>query len=325
MKKLLVLLALLFAFSYAQTALAQQYVQSTTLTSAAVATNYGLMQQNATVVTHVLTWTAVPGTGSVASCTIQLQSAPDGVTWSSLGLAQTCTTSGSYGVSGGFTYIRFITTAATLTGNATVQINYFGYTVSQSTADSIYNVPLGSCGMSVPTTGVFAANPASSGTYVGPAVVRAAANEVVLQATTTAAASAVVLDCDITVPTRSSTGKGAIVTGYQLWYAIQTTALTSITAPVVNTTTFPVSAGAAAGVVAAAGGALTGNPLAASLILTTSASGACQSVNELFATPVVLGTLNQKLTTTWVFNQTAASAEVIQFCGAQVFYVNTPQ
>ena len=325
MRKLLVLLTLLASFTIARTANAQQFVQSTTLVAGVGATNYGLMAQNSTVVTHVLTWTATPGTGTIPTCTIQLQSAPDGVTWSSLGTAQTCTSSGSYGVAGGFTYIRFITTAASLTGNATVQINYFGYTVSQSTADSVYNVPLGSCGLSVPTTGVWAAGPASAGTYVGPLVVRAAAGEPVLQGTTTGAASAIVLDCDLTVPSRSTAGKGALVTGYQLWYAVQTTALTSITAPLVNTVTFPVSGGTAAGVVAAVGGALTGNPIFASLVLTTSVSGACQSANVSFATPVALSTLNQKLTTTWVFNQAAAASEIFQFCGAQVFYVNTPQ
>jgi hypothetical protein len=61
MKKLLVLLVLLLAFG--SVANAQQFIQSQTLTSTAAATNYGAMQQNSNVVTHVLTWTAAAGTG----------------------------------------------------------------------------------------------------------------------------------------------------------------------------------------------------------------------------------------------------------------------
>jgi hypothetical protein len=200
---------------------------------------------------------------------------------------------------------------------------YLGYTNQQSIADGIFNVPLGSCGLSVPTTGVWAAGPASAGTYVGPLVVRAAAGEPVLQGTTTGAASAIVLDCDLTPPSRTTAGKSTIVTGYQLWYAVQTTALTSITAPVVSVVTFPVSGGTAAGVVTTPAGVITLNP--ASPILTTSAAGACQSQNASFATPVILSALNQKLTTTWVFNQTGANSEIFQFCGAQVFYASVTQ
>lgn len=321
MKRFFTLLVLLFCCaSYAN---AQQFIQSQTLTNTAVATNYGLMQQNSNIVTHVLTWTAAAGTGAISSCTLQLQSSPDAVSWSSLGLAQTCTTSGSYATTGAFTYVRITTTAATLTGNATLTFNYFGYTTQQSVADGIYNVPLGSCGLSVPTTGVWAAGPASAGTYVGPLVVRAAAGEIVLQGTTTGAASAIVLDCDLTPPSRTTVGKATIVTGYQLWYAVQTTALTSITSPVVSVVTFPVTGGTAAGVVTTPAGVITLNPV--SPILTTSASGACQSQNATFATPVILSALNQKLTTTWVFNQTAAASEIFQLCGMQVFYAAMTQ
>lgn len=321
MKKLLVVLSLLLCCaSYAN---AQQFVQSQTLTNTATATNYGLMQQNSNVVTHVLNWVAAAGTGAISSCTLQLQSSTDGAVWSSLGTAQTCTTTGSYAVTGAFTYVRVTTTAATLTGNATLQFNYFGYTVQQSIPDAMYDVPLGACGLSVPTTGVWAAGPASAGTYVGPLVVRAAAGEPVLQGTTTGAASAIVLDCDITPPSRTAVGKPTFVTGYQLWYAVQTTALTSITAPVVSLITFPVSGGTAAGVVTNPAGVITLNPVAP--VLTTSASGACQSQNALFATPVTLSALNQKLTTTWVFNQTAAASEIFQLCGMQVFYATVVQ
>jgi hypothetical protein len=75
--------------------------------------------------------------------------------------------------------------------------------------------------------------------------------------------------------------------------------------------------------VAASGGVQTLTP--ASPTLTTSASGACQSQNVSFGTPSVLNTLNQKLDTTWVFNQTAAASEIFQLCGAQVFYVSVTQ
>ena len=299
---------------------AQQFVQQSAVPLTATGVS-GPVLENGGANIHTLIWTT---TGSPTGCTIQLENSSTGASFSLAGTAQTCTSSGTYTLSGttaNFWHVNL----ATLSGgtNPTVSFTYFGYPpITGNFTDGVANLPPSTCTISVPTTGVFAANPANSGTYVGPAMVRVAAGETVLQATTTAAASALVVDCDLTPPTRTTSGKGVTVTGYQLWYAVQTTALTSITAPVVNTVTFPATGGTAAGTVASAGGSLTILP--ASLILTTSTSGACQSANVSFGTPVVLNTINQRLGTTWVFNQTGASAEVLQICGVQVFFNNNP-
>ena len=281
------------------------------------------MSQYSLVVSHQLSWIA---TGTVSSCTVQLEgSASANGTYTVIGVAQTCTASGTYTVGGTAPYVRLNITAFSATGSVSFQYVGSYYPPSAGTAslfgaaaDGFYTIPQPWCTLSVPVTGVFAANPASSGTFVGPALVQAQTANTVYQVTTTAAASAVNANCDITAPSRLTTGNGITITGYDIWYAIQTTALTSITPPTVNTITYPVVGGAAAGVVAPAGGVLTTTP--STLQLATTTSGSCYTSNVTFGTPFVYNNPNQRLETNWIFNQTAASAEVIQICGIQVYY-----
>jgi hypothetical protein len=124
------------------------------------------------------------------------------------------------------------------------------------------------------------------------------------------------------MPARLTSGRGIKVTGIQLFYGVQTTALTSITAPTISTLTYPAT-GAAAGVTigSSAGGTLTVTP---TLQLATTTSGQCYSENISFGTPVFLTTANQRLTLEQIFNQTAAAATQLQFCGAVVLYTYVP-
>lgn len=173
------------------------------------------------------------------------------------------------------------------------------------------------------TTGAFAANPANAGALSAPSPARTAANNYLYQVTTTAAASALTLDCDIGAPfTRTTPGKGIIVTGAAIEYGVQTTALSSVTLPVLSTVSYPAYGAAAAGTVASAGGTITTNPAIGSSQLATTTSGQCYNMQVLLATPVPLNLQNQRLVLETVFNQTTASAAVYQICGVQVFYQN---
>lgn len=196
------------------------------------------------------------------------------------------------------------------------------------TSDNVAPLALGGandgCNMAL-TTGAYAANPANSGAFVGPALVRTAANETVYQVTTTAAASALTLTCDIIPPSlRTTSGKGVVITGIQVLYGQQTSALTSVSASATpfSTITFPSVGAAAAGTVAAITGNAVFNPLLASAQLTVTTSGQCfnQIVSPL--TPIAVNSATQRVTFEEVFNQTVASATVYQICGVNVLYNN---
>ena len=88
-RRLLASLLLLAGLVLCLPASAQQYVPiADAYEHCAKATNYGGMKQNSNVITHILTWTSNAGTGAISSCTLQLQSASDGVSYSNLGAAQ---------------------------------------------------------------------------------------------------------------------------------------------------------------------------------------------------------------------------------------------
>lgn len=184
--------------------------------------------------------------------------------------------------------------------------------------DATYIVPLNSIGLTV-TTG--ALGTATAGT-VNPGVLRVAANNDVVYALTTAATNAVALDADVTPPSKLTIGKGATINNIQVFYGVQTTALTSITSPTLSTVTYPASGAAAGATVAAAGGALTLNPV--SLQLTTTTSGQCFSENISLATPVLINTDLQRLVLEQLFNQSAAAATQLQVCGVIVHYSYIP-
>jgi hypothetical protein len=185
--------------------------------------------------------------------------------------------------------------------------------------DGQYIIPPSDCGMFA-TVGAFAANPAGAGGLTAPGMVRVAANNWVLQGVTTAAANSIAVYCDLNPPTRTTAGRGAKITGIQLFYGVQTTALTSITAPTLSTVTYPAT-GAAAGatVGTSAGGTLTVTP---TLQLATTTSGQCYSENIALGTPITLNNTLQRLTIEQIFNQAAAAATQLQFCGAIVYYTN---
>lgn len=188
--------------------------------------------------------------------------------------------------------------------------------------DGMYNLMPADCAMFT-TAGAFAANTGGSGGLTGPAVVRIAANNWVLQGITTAVANSIAVECDINPPARITAGRGVKITSIQLLYGVQTTALTSITAPTLSTVTYPATGGAAAATVGTlAGGTLTVTP--GTLQLATTTSGQCYSENIALGTPIILNTTNQRLTLEQIFNQTAAAATQLQICGAVVYYTSIP-
>src|SRR5579859_283503 len=323
MKKFLVLcgLLLLSSLAFSQTFVQQSQTYTTTLT----ATVQPTVPEASVFSTHTLTWVVtgtVVGTAQLQACTTTLTTSCSNMTGSA---AVNLATSGSYTLEGQTAaFGAFTLTIGTCT-SCTVQITYVGSNPSLTIGnlqDGAYWIPLGECGAAL-TTGAFAANPANSGALSAPSMVRAAAGEQVLQVTTSAAASALTVDCDLTPPSRLTTGKGVTVTGYNFYYGNQTSALTSITTPVVNTITFPVPPTATpTGTVATAGGTITLNPV--SPTLTTTTLGQCNAFNATFATPVAVNSQSVRLETTIVLNQTAASATVYQVCGVQVLYQNNP-
>lgn len=186
-----------------------------------------------------------------------------------------------------------------------------------SDTDGAWNVPLGSCGINA-TTGALAAAGTVAGTNPGPLFV--AANNFVLQAVTTAAANVLKLDCDITPPARSTAGRGINITSIQVFYGVQTTALTSITAPTLSTVTFAATGGGAQGTVAAFGGTLAVTP--GTLQLATTTTGQCYSENISLGTPIFVNTDLQRITVEQIFNQTGAAATTLQICGIRVYFTN---
>jgi hypothetical protein len=143
MKRFGLLLFLAFASALpvlAQTQFSQSYgpVASTVACTAAtgVATGgaagvcggQGAMFEGANIIAHTISWT-VTGTGSVSSCTVQLESSAAGATFVAMtgAIAQTCTSSGTYTYYGtAANYVKFNVTALTTTGNDAVQFNYYG-------------------------------------------------------------------------------------------------------------------------------------------------------------------------------------------------------
>ncbi len=173
------------------------------------------------------------------------------------------------------------------------------------------------------TTGTFAANPANSGAQSAPAMVRAASGNTVLQLTTTAAANTTDVVCDFTPPTRLTSAKGITITGIQVLYGYQTTALTSIGTLATNKITYPATGAAAAATVASIGGALTNTPgTSHSTPGATTTAGQCYSENVSFGTPYAHVTDLTRLNWQNTFVQSAASATVMQVCGTIVYYSN---
>jgi len=323
MKKFLFLVLPLLLLGFAPRAAAQQYIQSQTLTNTAVATNYGPLFENSNVLVHVLTWTTTPGTGTVSACTIQIQSAPDGVTWTNLANAQSCTATGnsSYAASGAFTYIRVITTAATLTGNATVQFNYYGYTAQQATSDNFYNVPPGACSWNQ-----------SGGTLVSNGLANVGTSfAVVNQISTTSTTLTAVLTCDIAPPSRVTGGKGIVISNAILEYGPSTGTLQSMALPTAGIIIMPApgtSETPSTVAPVATGGTITTTPAVASANLTALTAGAFYSENITFGTPIVFSSSTGtpgKLQLSQSFVGASAASEILYSGDIVVYYISIPQ
>lgn len=276
--------------------------------------------ENSLYTYHTLNW-VVSGTAPSA-CTVRLYNGTAPGSLSAAGTIQTCTATGSYNLPGSTTAAYWGVDVISMTpGDTTtvVQFTYDSYLFppSGTMPDGVWNVPLGACGLTL-TTGALG----SSTTGANPGINFAATGNAVLQVLTTSAASVTKLDCDVTPPTRSSSGKGVTVTGLQLFYGAQTTAFNAITAPTVQTVTYAATGGSSQGTVATAGGSLSVTP--ATLQLATTTTGQCYSENISFATPVSLNTALQRLTLEQIFNQNTAAVQTVQICGVQVFYNNNP-
>jgi len=179
--------------------------------------------------------------------------------------------------------------------------------------DGYYFVAPGACQVTA-TSGAFAAG--------SPAVTRLAANHLVLQATTTAAASTLAVTCDLTPPSKLTAGHGATINDITVFYGVQTTAFSSISAATVSSVSYPAAGGAAAGTVAAIGGTLTVTPGTLQTALTT--SGLLYTEKIAFGTAYAVNTDVQKISYDQVFNNTAAAALTLQFGGALVHYTYVP-
>lgn len=164
-----------------------------------------------------------------------------------------------------------------------------------------------------------ALTPATTAFTAGPAIVRAAANNLVLQGTTNVTAGTITVTCDIgELLSRTTTGKGATLKSVDLYYGVQTTALASIAAATPATVTYPAAGAAAAGTVASIGGSLTVTP--GTLQLATTPSGQCYHENIAFGTNFVYNSAVAKLTLEQAFTTTAGTATVFQICGVGVAF-----
>lgn len=103
--------------------------------------------------------------------------------------------------------------------------------------DNYVFISPGNCWMTAATTTI----------STGPALVRAAANNLVLSGTTNTTAGTLTVTCSIDPPMRTTTGKGPVLTDVYLLYGIQTTAMASIAAADIKSVTYPAAGGGGRG------------------------------------------------------------------------------
>src|SRR6185312_4292246 len=103
---------------------------------------------------HQLTWTV---SGSVATCSVTLDTSSDNVSWSSGGAipAQTCTSGGSSSlINVAANYVRI--NLGTFTGTGSIYISYTGYSNGSSGQGTGFNPAIpGPIGGTTPSTGAF--------------------------------------------------------------------------------------------------------------------------------------------------------------------------
>lgn len=318
MRKLLALASLLVLSLIARPAYAQQYVQSITLTSANNATlALGSMTQNSGVLSHVLTWTATAGTGSISTCTVQLQTAPDNVVWTNVGAAQTCTSSGSYTLTGtSAVYVRLNITSPSMTGNATIQINYYGYTNQIGSSDNSFFIPAsGNCIGS--TTGTAGAGNATVVLSGGAVVYRVSA--------TAASGSSNTFTCTFQVPSRTTAGKGVTITDVAMLVSTQTTQPTSLTLTTIKSFVPPAASSsqtANSATFVTSGGTISTVPTSTQFAaLTAVAAGQFYTIDNVFGTPFTPAADYTTLQLVIVFVQSASAISIQEALGFNVHYI----
>lgn len=175
------------------------------------------------------------------------------------------------------------------------------------------------------TTGTWAAN-SGAGTSIGvtPLVMKAQTGNSVLQGTTTAAANTFDVTCDITPGTRLTAGKGITITKVTYLLGWQTTAPTSTGTATLNSITYAAPGSTAQGTVAAIGGSLAPTGWNHSTPPAVTTSGQCYTESLALGTPYAVNTDLTRLTLQTTVAQSAASATVLQVCGAIVYYTLGP-
>lgn len=210
----------------------------------------------------------------------------------------------------GFTTLITVTGASQAVGTTLTAASVI-LTGTGIQTDAFIMVPPGNCIMT-PTTTAFTA---------GPTLTRAAAGNVVLSGTTNTTAGTITLTCDLTeLLTRTTAGKGVTITSVDVYYGIQTTAMSSIAALTPSSITLPAAGGAAAGTVATIGGSLTVTP--GSLQLTTTTAGQCFHENVAFGTAFAWNPDGTRVSLEQVFTTAGTTATVLQLCGAEIHFTN---
>lgn len=290
-----------------------QYVQTSTLSATGV-TN-GVSEASAVAV-HVLSWVT---TGSPTGCTIQLESASTfSGSYTLIGSAQTCTSSGNYvltGTTANFVHVNL----ATLSGGSspTVTYTYSGvppqYAQTGTLTDGEAYIPLTNC---------FEVASANAGANDGKIVVSGSMASLTGQVTTTGNTQ---FTCTFALPpNRVTANKQITITDLTWLVGTVTTQPTSITNVTFKTHQPPAAAAsevlASATLVDATGGATTLLPTSAQFAgFAVGAAGQAWNIKETFTTnPTVAST--QLFTATITFNQSAAAAMVTPLFGLVVHY-----
>jgi hypothetical protein len=125
------------------------------------------------------------------------------------------------------------------------------------------------------------------------------------------------LTCNLHVPQRTTAGHGFFLSDCTIYYGVQTTALTSLGNPTLNSITLPTpGAGETPSTVTPVTlGSVTPTPLVASANLATTTAGAFFSEKVALNTPVFINTDFQSLQFNQVFAQSAAAAQIVNTPG----------
>jgi len=276
------------------------------------ATGLALTYTNGTVYQggsgNAITGSTLTLTSSLTSCTqAGVQAGTCNIVYWASGSSLSVSSSYATAAAPGNRILYFCTTdsSGNITGCAPPELDVNG-AIPVTYTDAAYFVQPANCFM-FPTTTSFT---------TGPALLRAAANNIVLSGTTNTTAGTIAITCDITFSGRTTSGLGFKATSASLLYGAQTTALSSIAAATVSTVSFPTAGGSASGTVAAAGGTYTVTPTTLQTGATT--SGQCYNENVAFGTPFTY-TNQTKVSFDQVFTTAGTSVTTLQICGLIVY------